>query len=113
MSALRSLGERLRRLLGAGAEPPSIRVHLLLKGRIGAGWYDVDRELKLAPGSTLEGLLDEAARQRIDLRAAIDASPHLRHTLMLNGERCPVDENQEKPLGDGDKVYLLSPLAGG
>jgi molybdopterin converting factor small subunit len=32
---------------------------------------------------------------------------------MLNGERCPVAENQERVLADGDEVYLLAPLAGG
>ena len=111
-----TLGDKLRALVGSQPEDPAarpIRVHLLVKGRIGEGWLDVDRTFKLPPGSTLRSLFDEAGRQGVDLRAAIAQSPHLRHTLMLNGERCPVEENQEKPLGDGDKVYLLSPLAGG
>ena len=47
------------------------------------------------------------------MRAAIENSPHLRHTLMLNGERCPVDANLGRPLANGDQVYLLAPLAGG
>ncbi|MFM7140578.1 MAG: MoaD/ThiS family protein, partial [Alphaproteobacteria bacterium] len=58
-------------------------------------------------------LLDAADREGIGLRAAIEESPHLRHTLMLNGERCPVDENLGRTLADGDEVYLLAPLAGG
>ena len=47
------------------------------------------------------------------MREAIAKSPHLAHTLMLNGERCPVDENLGRELGEGDQVYLLAPLAGG
>ena len=108
-----SLADKLRRLLGAAPGHPSIRVHVLLKGRIGAGWYDLDRDFKLPLGSTLSALLDEAERQGVSLRAAIADSPHLRHTLMLNGERCPVDTNLARALADGDQVYLLPPLAGG
>jgi molybdopterin converting factor small subunit len=47
------------------------------------------------------------------LSQAIDASPHLRHTLMWNGERTPVDENLGRELRDGDELYLLGPVAGG
>ena len=90
-----------------------IRVRILVTGRIGGGWQDVDRTLGLAEGATLLDLLDEAERQGIHLRDAIASSPHLRHTLMWNGERCPVDENLGRPLADGDQVYLLAPLAGG
>jgi molybdopterin converting factor small subunit len=67
----------------------------------------------LPVGSTLRQLLDAAERDGIDLRAAIAESPHLRHTLMLNGERCPLDENEERVLADGDQLYLLAPIAGG
>ncbi len=111
-----SLADRLRALVGGRPEDPAarpIRVRLLLKGRFGDGWLDVDRELRLPAGCTLGGLLDEAERQGIRLRAAIAQSPHLRHTLMLNGERCPLDENQERVLQDGDQLYLLAPIAGG
>lgn len=101
----------LRRLFAPRA--PGIRVHLLVKGRIGAGWYDVDRDLRLPVGATLAQLLDEAERQGIRLRAAIAESPHLRHTLMLNGSRCPVDESLDRALADGDEIYLLAPIAGG
>jgi molybdopterin converting factor small subunit len=94
-------------------KPPGIRVHVLVKGRIGPGWYDMDRTFALPEGATLRALLDEAERQGVGLRNAIANSPHLRHTLMLNGERCPVDQNLDRPLADGDKVYLLAPLAGG
>ena len=90
-----------------------IKVKVLMTGRIGGGWQDVDRTLALPEGATLADLLDEAERQGIGLREAIDRSPHLRHTLMLNGERCPVDENLGRALADGDQVYLLAPLAGG
>ena len=104
--------QALRRLVGRSAGG-SIRVRVLLKGRIGEGWYDVDRQLVLPPGATLATLLDEAERRGIRLRDAIAASPHLRDTLMLNGERCAVEANLDRPLADGDEVYLLAPLAGG
>jgi len=102
----------LRRLLGRDAAT-SIRVRVLLKGRAGAGWHDVDERLTLPSGATLANLIDAAERRGIRLRQAIEQSPHLRHTLMLNGERCPVDENLGRVLADGDEVYLLAPLAGG
>ncbi len=92
---------------------PLIRVHLVIKGRIGDGWLDVDRHLKLAKGSTLSDLLDEADRQSIPLRHAIEQSPHLAETLMWNGERRVVAENLNRRLDDGDQIYLLSPVAGG
>lgn len=106
-----SLASRLRAVFGPKA--PTIRVHVLVKGRIGDGWYDVDRAFDLAPGSTLGALIDTAEREGVALRAAIAESPHLRHTLMWNGERCPVDENASRVLADGDRIYLLAPLAGG
>lgn len=108
-----SLAGTLRALLGGGAEAPGVRVHLLLKGRVGAGWVDVDRTLRLPAGATLGTLLEEAERQGLGLADALEHSPHLRHTLMLNGERCPVDQHRDRPLADGDQVYLLAPLAGG
>ena len=106
-----SLLAPLRRLLAP--KGPSIRVHLLVKGRIGSGWYDVDRDVRLPVGATLKEFLDEAERQGIGLRAAIADSPHLRHTLMWNGSRCPVDEHLARQLADGDEIYLLAPIAGG
>jgi molybdopterin converting factor small subunit len=90
-----------------------IRVHVLIKGRIGEGWYDVDRTLALPEGATLGMLLEAAEKEGVTLRAAIASSPHLSHTLMLNGERCPVQDNLARPLADGDQVYLLAPLMGG
>ena len=94
-----------------------IRVHVLIRGRIGDGWYDVDETLSLPVGATLGALLERAERDGLRLRRAIESSPHLRHTLMLNGERCPIDdsvpENLARQLRDGDQVYLLAPLAGG
>lgn len=98
---------------GASGRSGAIRVHVMLKGRAGLGWHDVDEILALPAGATLGDLLDAADREGIGLRAAIEESPHLRHTLMLNGERCPVDENLARPLANGDEVYLLAPLAGG
>jgi len=106
-----SVLDSVRRLFGP--KEPRIRVHLLVKGRIGEGWFDVDRDLRVPVGATLEDFIDEAERQGIRLKDAIAASPHLRHTLMWNGSRCPVDEHLAKPLADGDEIYLLAPIAGG
>ncbi len=96
-----------------GARTPRVRVRVVIKGRIGEGWQDVDRVLTLQPGTTLATLFEHAAREGIPLRDAVDHSPHLRHTLMWNGERCPVDEHLQRALQDGDELYLLAPLAGG
>jgi sulfur carrier protein ThiS len=106
MGLWRTIGKRL----GFG---PRIRVHVLIKGRIGEGWHDVDRTLTVAPGTTLVDLLAIAEQRGIPLRAAIENSPHLRHTLMWNGERCPLDEHGGRILADGDSIYLLAPVAGG
>jgi molybdopterin converting factor small subunit len=92
---------------------PVISVGLLVKGRIGDGWMDIDRTIKVAPDTTLGAFIDRVEAVGIPLRQAIADSPHLAHTLMLNGERCPVEENLARLLSDGDQIYLLAPLAGG
>ena len=91
----------------------AIRVRVVVKGRIGEGWFDVDRKIALPAGATLAALIDAADRAGLRLSQAIEASPHLRHTLMWNGERTPVDENLGRELRDGDELYLLGPVAGG
>jgi molybdopterin converting factor small subunit len=109
-----SLRGALRRLLGrSGDGGDAIHVRVLLKGRTTAGWYDCDEQVALPPGATLSTLIEVADRRGIRLREALDTSPHLKHTLMLNGERCPVDDNADRPMADGDEVYLLAPFAGG
>ena len=108
MSLLDRLGSWLRR------DPPgSIRVRVVVKGRIGEGWFDIDRKLSLPAGATLAELIETADREGLRLSQAIEASPHLRHTLMWNGERTPVEENLARELRDGDELYLLGPVAGG
>lgn len=108
MSWLQRLGARLRR------EPSNaIRVRVVIKGRVGAAWLDVDRRLALPAGATLAALIERADRTGIGLSRALEDSPHLRHTLMWNGERAPLDDYRDRPLADGDEVYLLGPLAGG
>ncbi len=89
------------------------RLRVVLKGRIGEGWFDVDRKFSLPPSATLAALIDAADRAGLRLSQAIEASPHLRHTLMWNGQRTPVAENLARELGDGDELYLLGPVAGG
>ena len=101
----------LKDRFGVGA--PTIRVHLIIRGRIGLGWMDVDEQIRLPEGATLRALLDTAEQRGIAVRSAIRSSPHLADTLMVNGERCPVDREDEQVLTDGDQVYLLAPLAGG
>jgi molybdopterin converting factor small subunit len=105
---LARLARRLRR-----EAPGALRVRVIVRGRIGPGWYDVDERLWLPAGATLAALLEEAERRGLRVRAALEQSPHLADTLMLNGERCPVEANLGRPLADGDEVYLLGPLAGG
>ncbi len=92
---------------------PKIQVRVLIRGRIGAGWHDVDRTFRLAPGATLAELLPLADRAGVPLSSAIAESPHLRDTLMINGQRCPLETNRDRPLEDGDEIYLLAPVAGG
>ena len=91
----------------------TIRVHVLIKGRIGEAWRDVDEHLRLPAGTTLAKLVEVADNANVPLREALEHSPHLRDTLMLNGERCPIADNGERVLQDGDEIYLLAPLAGG
>ena len=102
----------LRRLTRTRTEP-KIQVRVLIRGRIGAGWHDIDRTFRLAPGGTLAELLALADRASVPLTSAIAESPHLRDTLMINGERCPLESNRDRPLEDGDEIYLLAPVAGG
>ena len=88
----------------------TIRVHVLIRGRVGERWYDLDRWVRLESGATLGQLVE---RKSIPFGEVLAASPHLSETLLLNGERCPLAENRARPLGDGDRVYLLSPIVGG
>ncbi|MDH5490485.1 MAG: MoaD/ThiS family protein [Myxococcales bacterium] len=92
---------------------PRVRVRLVIKGRIGETWLDLDRLLRLPEGTTLKQLIAEADRQSIPLREALEQSPHLRHTLMLNGERTPLEGNLDRVLVNGDELLLLAPFAGG
>jgi len=91
----------------------SLKIHIVIRGRIGDGWRDVDTHLRLPQGTTLGRLVEVAARAGIPLREALESSPHLTDTMMLNGERCPFIENSERLMADGDELYLLAPLAGG
>lgn len=104
-----TVGDRLRNLFGG----ESIRVHVLIKGRIGAGWYDVDRVLRPPKGITLTELIEFGERRGLPFRDALEHSPHLRDTLMHNGERRPIATESGRVIEDGDTVYLLAPIAGG
>lgn len=91
----------------------TIRIHILIRGRIGDGWKDVDEHLRLPAGTTLGKLVEVAEGAGVPLREALDHSPHLVDTMMLNGERCPFAANADRELKEGDELYLLAPLAGG
>jgi len=91
----------------------TIRLHIIIKGRIGDSWKDVDEHLRLPAGTTLGKLVEVAEGAGVPLREALDHSPHLVDTMMLNGERCPFAENADRELKDGDEIYLLAPIAGG
>ena len=91
----------------------SIRIHILIRGRVGEDWKEVDEYLRLPAGTTLGRLVEATDAAGVPLREALDKSPHLVETIMINGERCPFVENAERVLEDGDEIYLLSPLAGG
>jgi molybdopterin converting factor small subunit len=90
-----------------------VKIHILIRGRIGDTWKDVDTHLRVPQGTTLGRLVEVAENAGIPLREALDNSPHLIDTMMLNGERCPFTENSERVMADGDELYLLAPLAGG
>ena len=90
-----------------------IRVHILIRGRIGEGWRDVDEYLRVPAGTTLGRLVEVAEGAGVPIKEALASSPHLVDTMMLNGERCPFAENAERVLAEGDEIYLLAPLAGG
>jgi molybdopterin converting factor small subunit len=90
-----------------------IRIHILIRGRIGDAWRDVDEHLRVPAGTTLARLVEVAEAAGIPMREALEHSPHLTDTMMLNGERCPFTENGDRVLAEGDELYLLAPLAGG
>jgi molybdopterin converting factor small subunit len=91
----------------------TVRIHILIKGRIGDGWKDIDQYVRVPPGTTLGQLLEITDSAHIPLREALEHSPHLTETMMFNGERCPFGDNTERVLAEGDEIYLLAPLAGG
>ena len=91
----------------------SIRIHIVIKGRIGDDWKDIDEYVRVPTGTTLGKLLEITDAARLPLRDALAHSPHLTDTMMLNGERCPLADNTDRVLADGDEIYLLAPLAGG
>jgi molybdopterin converting factor small subunit len=91
----------------------SLRIHIIIRGRIGDDWRDIDTHLRVPQGTTLGKLVEVAEAAKIPLRESLARSPHLSDTMMLNGERCPLEENRDRPLADGDELYLLAPLAGG
>jgi molybdopterin converting factor small subunit len=91
----------------------SLRIHIIIRGRIGDEWRDIDTHLRVPEGTTLDKLIEVAEGAGVPLREALARSPHLTDTMMLNGERCPLEQNRDRPLADGDELYLLAPLAGG
>lgn len=91
----------------------SIKVHVLVRGRIGDDWKNIDEYVRVPMGTTLARFVDVADEAGIPMSVAIAESPHLHDTMMINGERCPLSEHRDRVLADGDEIYLLAPLAGG
>ena len=90
-----------------------IKIHIVIRGRIGDDWRDVDTYMRVPTGTTLGKLVDSGKDAGVPIREALDSSPHLVDTMMLNGERCAFTDNTERVLVDGDEIYLLAPIAGG
>jgi len=90
-----------------------LKIHIVIRGRIGDDWKEVDTFLRVPQGTTLAKLVEAADGAGVPLSEALAKSPHLTDTMMLNGERCPLGEHGERVLADGDEIYLLAPLAGG
>ncbi len=100
-------------LLSRFRRGPQITIHVLIRGRIGDGWFDVDQSLKVPLGTTLGEAIELGEKRGVPFAEALAGSPHLRDTLMLNGERCTIAQNTDRELANGDELYLLAPLAGG
>jgi molybdopterin converting factor small subunit len=90
-----------------------IKIHVVIRGRIGDDWKDIEEYVRVPAGTTLEKFIEIADEAGIPLRDALANSPHLKDTIMLNGERSPIAENSARELKDGDELYLLAPIAGG
>ena len=54
-----------------GKRKDAITIHVLIRGRIGDGWYDVDERVALPPGTTLAQLVADGDRYRLPLAAAL------------------------------------------
>jgi len=91
----------------------SVKVHIVIRGRIGDDWKEIDEYLRVPGGTTLARLVEVAGANGVPLAESLANSPHLKDTMMLNGERCALAENAERVLVDGDEIYLLAPIAGG
>lgn len=91
----------------------SVKVHIVIRGRIGDDWKEIDEYLRVPVGTTLARLVEVAGANGVPLAESLANSPHLKDTMMLNGERCALAENAERVLVDGDEIYLLAPIAGG
>ncbi|HUS31204.1 MAG TPA: hypothetical protein VMZ53_21990 [Kofleriaceae bacterium] len=90
-----------------------VKVHVVIRGRIGDDWKDVDEYVRVPERTTLGEFVDLANQAGIPLRESLAHSPHLSDTLMLNGERCAIIDNAGRELKDGDELYLLAPITGG
>ena len=90
-----------------------LKIHVVIRGRIGEDWKDIDEHVRVPQGTMLGEFVDIAEQAGIPLRDALAHSPHLADTIMLNGERCPVADNAARMLKDGDELYLLAPITGG
>ena len=83
---------------------PTIKVHVLIRGRIGEAWYDIDRAVKVPPGTTLNAFVgrlwtfagyqrDLSSRWYVNARAGLGV--HLWRTDQYGAE-----ERKLIPAGD-------------
>lgn len=49
----------------------TVRVHVLIRGRIGDDWKDIDEHLRVPEGTTLTRLVEVAEKSGIPLREAL------------------------------------------
>jgi hypothetical protein len=84
----------------------TVRIHILIQGPIGEDWKDIDAHVRVPLGTTLGKLLEIADSAKLPLREALELAPQLTETLRLNGQRCPLADNAERVLVEGDQIAL-------
>ena len=94
---------------------PPIRVDATIQGMIGARYLSVAESIKLPGGAQIRdliGALKDAGKLDADAcRALKGVRPPL--VLLLNGDSLADKGREKRALADGDRVTILTPVAGG